>query len=74
MLELLSSKLLHLLKILEQELEGSMEYVKRIAQDMLDLQSNAFALPCSVALSSAQDRLGWPSPAMLVEMGALFSV
>ena len=36
---------------------------EKIAQDRFGLQSNAFALPCNMALPSAQDRLGLQSKA-----------
>ena len=39
-------------------MEGSLEEVKKNHSDRLGLQSNAFALSCSMALSSAQYRLG----------------
>ena len=59
MLELLSSKVLHLLKILRTRAGREYGISEKIAQDTFGLQSNAFALPCSMALSSAQDRLGF---------------
>ena len=50
--------------------------MKKIVQARLGLQSNAFALPCSIWVSPPlKPGLAWPSsPAVLVVMGALFSV
>ena len=59
-----------------EELEGSLEEVKKIAQARLGLQSNAFVLHCSTAFPiPLTTSLAWPStPAMLVEMGCFFGV
>ena len=84
----LAFKLMHLLKILGTSWKGVWSKSKK-QPDRLGLQSNAFALRCSMALPSIQNRLDlhnksfvlpltgltWPSsPAVLVVMDTLFSV
>ena len=47
---------MHLLKILGTRAGSEYGYVEKIVQVRRGMQSNAFALACSMAFSSAQDR------------------
>ena len=51
-------KLMHLLKIVGTGAGREYGISEKIAQDRLGLQSNVFAMPCRMILSSTQDRLG----------------